>query len=68
MELTINEIAKLSGKSIKYIRREIASGSLKSLQIGNKKKITQEDFIIWNKNNDKENNISFCFFYIIHKK
>lgn len=60
MELTINEIAKLSGKSIKYIRREIASGSLKSLQIGNKKKITQEDFIIWNKNNDKENNISFC--------
>lgn len=60
MELTINEIAKLSGKSIKYIRKEIASGSLKSFQVGNKKRITQEDFNIWNKNNNRETDITSC--------
>ena len=54
MELTINEIAELSGKSIKYIRREIANGSLKSIQIGNKKVVKEIDYNIWNENTNKE--------------
>ena len=51
--LSINEIAKLTNKSVKFVRREVASGNLKSSKKGNKILIEESDYLSWNKTKDK---------------
>lgn len=45
--LTIEDVAKKSKKSIKTIRRQIASGNLKATKINNSYRIDGEDFKVW---------------------
>lgn len=47
--ITIKEAAKLSNQSQKTIRREIASGNMKSTKIQNKTYIQKSDFDEWKK-------------------
>lgn len=42
---SINQIAKATGKTIKFVRREVASGNLKSIKINNKIIIDKNDFL-----------------------
>ena len=44
---TIEEVAKLSGKSQKTVRRHIAAGNLKSSKSQNKYRILKEDYEHW---------------------
>lgn len=55
--LTIDEVADLSGKSQKTIRREIHAGNLKAEKIQNHYRIKPTDFNIWISNFHKENNL-----------
>lgn len=48
--MTIEEISKHTGKSIKTIRRQIAEGNLKATKINNKYRIDKSDFEIWYNN------------------
>ena len=48
--ISIKEAAELAGKSIKTIRRAVASGKLKSTKIQNKTRIDRKDFDDWVKN------------------
>lgn len=45
--LTIEEIAMLTNCSVKYLRREAASGSLKSFRKNNKISVLKEDYKKW---------------------
>lgn len=45
--LSINEIAEATGKTIKFVRREVASGNLKSFKKGNKVFINEADYLLW---------------------
>ena len=47
---SINEIAELTKKTIKFIRREVASGNLKSSKKNNKILIDEDAFLEWEKN------------------
>lgn len=55
-EYSINEIAELTGKTVKFVRREVASGSLKSYKKGNKTLITEEDYNEWKTTMDEKYN------------
>ena len=44
---TIEEVAKLSGKSQKTVRRHIAANKLKSSKSQNKYRILKEDYEAW---------------------
>lgn len=50
---SINEIANITKKTIKFIRREVASGNLKSFKIKNKILIKENDFLEWKQNIDE---------------
>ena len=45
--LTIDDVAKITNKSIKTIRRQIAEGSLKATKINNRYRILNEDYYDW---------------------
>ncbi|MGL4913231.1 MAG: helix-turn-helix domain-containing protein, partial [Romboutsia sp.] len=49
---TIKEVAELSGKSQKTVRRYIASNILKSEKVSNKYRIYEDSFNEWIKNID----------------
>ena len=44
---SINQIANETNKTIKFIRREVASGNLKSCKINNKILIDKTNFLVW---------------------
>lgn len=46
---SIDDIARISNKSLKTIRRQIAEGSLKANKINNSYRIIEEDFKNWHK-------------------
>ncbi|MCM1324553.1 MAG: DNA cytosine methyltransferase [Acetobacter sp.] len=50
---SINEIAELTNKSVKFVRREVASGKLKSIKKGNKTLIEKSFFEIWQKESEQ---------------
>ena len=45
--MSINQIAETTLKSIKFIRREVASGELKSFKKGNRIFVYEKDFLFW---------------------
>ena len=51
--ITVSEVAQLSGKSIKTIRRNIAEGNLKASKISNSYRISYDDYIRWSENQKK---------------
>ncbi len=53
-QFSINQIAEKTGKTVKFIRREVASGSLKSIKKGNKTLINENDFFEWQKTIDEK--------------
>ncbi|WP_338822306.1 helix-turn-helix domain-containing protein [Mycoplasmopsis felifaucium] len=55
-EFSINEVAELTGRTVKFIRREVASGALKSYKKGNKTSILEEDYNNWKISIDKKFN------------
>lgn len=59
--LNINDVATLSGKSLKTIRRYIAEGALKAEKINNKYRIQKKDFDEWFNNYSKEENKKTIF-------
>ncbi len=48
--LTVEDVAKKTGKSIKTIRRQIAEGSLKATKINNRYRIAEKDYKNWYNN------------------
>ena len=50
--LSIDDVAKLINKSIKFVRREVASGELRSTKKGNKTIISKLDYKRWEKGID----------------
>ena len=56
---SIKDISNITNRSIKFIRREIASGNLKSFKLKNKTFVSRNDFNDWNKHiNDYEKKYS----------
>ncbi len=45
--MSINQIAETTQKSVKFIRREVASGELKSFKKGNRIFVFEKDFLFW---------------------
>ena len=61
---TIEEVANISGKSQKTVRRHIAANLLKSEKISNKYRINEDDLMSWiqaNPNLDEHFNIKLNF-------
>ncbi|MBQ8481285.1 MAG: DNA cytosine methyltransferase [Alphaproteobacteria bacterium] len=54
--LSISEIANITNKSIKFIRREVALGKLESTKKGNKTLINKSSFELWKNNINTEYN------------
>lgn len=46
-QFSINQIAEKIGKTVKFVRREVASGALKSTRKGNKIFISEKNFLDW---------------------
>ena len=50
---SINQVAIETNKTIKFVRREVASGNLKSFKCNNKILIDKKDFLEWKNNIDQ---------------